>query len=572
MGIESLRAPATLAIVALLASGCSGLDEAEEQASSSTGLGQALIAPSTQPAVRVVELGGGARVTFAKAPRKGSELTVRTASPPPTPPGRVSLASPVKLTLRGASMPGGATLEFKLPAELAKRPELARKTGIATWNEKRREWTPKRANIDLARGVISVATTHFSWWQPWTWDWTGIKAAISQSVGELLGKRAGPAVCSRGQTVPSWVAQVVGVDNHDAIAVRACAEGEDDVLAVELVNNRPYGQVLNYGSAIKWGWHEPGDSQVDQIRNSLVDAFLDEGQLYLPPRGRASVGVYQLAKGQRAVFHIGTSGATLVGDVASVIVPEGIAAVGKRMGSLVLGECGAFVSQVFPVSELSAPDKSLEHAIAAADCLRAAFLQVVAEGVVDSWKVQEAAQVLDVLRKAHIAGRTLDIGWPILDLLVDSNIDPGVAEIGHGFSVRAASEYAETAPSSSPQPPPSSSPTSQPSSPPSSPPPPSVRGFTVGDAYLGGTWARLDPNDGTWYSKSNKPSNAKYWFPDGLGVGVDCARAAAAYQVHWADGTVTTWAWWAHVTDNTWVPMAALKETTNDGSQGLVTC
>lgn len=41
-----------------------------------------------------------------------------------------------------------------------------------------------------------------------------------------------------------------------------------------MVNNRPYGMVLTYGSDVKWGWHEKGDSAADKARNALGDARL----------------------------------------------------------------------------------------------------------------------------------------------------------------------------------------------------------------------------------------------------------------------------------------------------------
>lgn len=103
------------------------------------------------------------------------------------------------------------------------------------------------------------------------------------------------------------------------------------------------------------------------------------------------------------------------------------------------------------------------------------------------------------------------------------------------------------------------------------PPASSVRGFTVTDDFLGGTWARTDTSNGTWHGKGNRPANGKYWFNNGLGVGVDCMRPGAQYHVS-NYGSSETWTWWAHVTDNTWVPAAALKETSVDGAQGLPSC
>lgn len=128
-------------------------------------------------------------------------------------------------------------------------------------------------------------------------------------------------------------------------------------------------------------------------------------------------------------------------------------------------------------------------------------------------------------------------------------------------------------PTPTPGPPPAAS---SPAPSPASPPPPAVPGpvlgFTVEDVFLGGTWARTHPNDGTWYSHGNRPANAAYWYPNGLGVAVDCARGAAAYVVHFADGHSETWNTWFHVTDGKWFPSAAARETRVNSFYGLSGC
>jgi hypothetical protein len=98
------------------------------------------------------------------------------------------------------------------------------------------------------------------------------------------------------------------------------------------------------------------------------------------------------------------------------------------------------------------------------------------------------------------------------------------------------------------------------------------KGFHVGDSFLGGTWARSDPNDGVWHSQGDRPANAAYWYPNGLGVEADCASAAAVYTVHFADGHTETWNTWFHVTDRKWFPSAAAQEATANEFYGLSAC
>lgn len=133
-------------------------------------------------------------------------------------------------------------------------------------------------------------------------------------------------------------------------------------------------------------------------------------------------------------------------------------------------------------------------------------------------------------------------------------------------------------PAPAPAPPTSPAPPTQPVPPipaPPAPPPPAptaARGFVIGDAFLGGTWARTDPNNGTWHSRSNPPANGAYWYPNNLGVAVDCARSAASYTVKFVGGGTQTWTTWFHVTDGKWYPSAASNGINTDGQHGLPSC
>lgn len=104
------------------------------------------------------------------------------------------------------------------------------------------------------------------------------------------------------------------------------------------------------------------------------------------------------------------------------------------------------------------------------------------------------------------------------------------------------------------------------------PPPSQTKRFHIEDDYYGGTWARTDPDNGTWYRQSTRPPNGAYWYPNWLGVAVDCARSAAGYVVRYADGHTQTWTWWLHVTDGKWYPAAATQEIFVDGNRGVTTC
>ncbi|NCD18897.1 MAG: hypothetical protein EOL89_02770 [Actinobacteria bacterium] len=391
---------------------------------------------------RVVELGGGARVIFEEELPSEAELTVGRSHAPDAPADLVALTDPVKLELAGAEFTG-ATLEFPLPdVSLADADAVM----VATYDETLGEWVPVTSQYDASAGVVRAYTTHFSWWAPWTWDWAGIGATVNQAVGEVIGKRSGQATCSRGQATPDWVAQVVGVSNDPALAIRSCAEGEGGVLAVEIVNNRPYGQVLTYGSAVKWGWHETGSSYADAGRNEFMDGMLGGDRLYLPPNGRASVGILEPAAGSMVSFHIGVTPETILGDVISVVGQDVMGAIGSQMYGPVLGECSAYLATVVPPEDLGSVDALGQLVTGAADCLQRSVVSAAGQGLLDDVSVAKLESTLGAIKGANRVGMYLkayDVEWKLLDLWVDQKIVGGVGEFGNGFSVRTASEAVE---------------------------------------------------------------------------------------------------------------------------------
>ncbi|MBL7487477.1 hypothetical protein I6A60_06030 [Frankia sp. AgB1.9] len=400
------------------------------------------IAAGTRPAAKVVDLGGGARVVFADAPVSGSQLTVATDSPPPNLDDRRSLATPVKLTLTGSDLGSGATLDFPLPDSLraaaAANPDVV---GIATYDEASRQWVP--VQVSVHDGLVSAVTTHFSWWQPWTWDWAALGATVNQAVGQLVDKRAGQASCDRGEGVPSWVASTVGVSNDPALEIRSCAQGQNGVLDVELVNNRPYGMVLRYGSAVKWGWHEDGGTPLEQARNKLMDALLAGGKgLYLPPLGRASVGIPQVTAGQYVTFPASVTGATLLTDLAYTTAGDLVEDAGASLAGPLQSECATYAAMTVAADTLGSPKALHEKLIDAADCLEKAYFAAVRSGLLDQARVAKVGASLEAIKTASLVGRFLkayDVEWRLLDLYVDTKVISPVAGLDYGFGVRATS-------------------------------------------------------------------------------------------------------------------------------------
>jgi hypothetical protein len=195
----------------------------------------------------------------------------------------------------------------------------------------------------------------------------------------------------------------------------------------------------------------------------------------------------------------------------------------------------------------------------------------------------DKAGALELVKRARaltVAGRVLDF-YPELQATAIHDIDDSLRALLKGgndrVTVSMTGSGVPSSPSTGGAPPPSAILSPEPSAPCNGADGTSGggagrAGFHIGDSFYGGTWARTDPCDGVWHSASARPRNAAYWYPNGLGVAVDCARDGATYVVHLVDGRTETWSTWFHATDGKWFPSAAANETTHDGPYGLPSC
>jgi hypothetical protein len=331
---------------------------------------------------------------------------------------------------------------------------------------------------------------------------------------------------------------------------------------------------------VKWGWHDSGGSSVDIAADLLMDSLVNPMELYLPPLSRASVGIWQMAPGSYAQFHIGPTSATLLIDLLHEVAGDVLGKVGSAFAGPLLGACGTSLAEAEPLSDLTSPIAIFDALLNVVPCAEKAVPALVSSGLLASADADRLTATLGAIKKASVVGNLVEVynvEWDLLDIFIDHAIS-GSSVLGAGFSVLAASSASQpTSPPDAPAP--AQTPLLQPTSPPSTPPPtptttpapPSTEGFTIDDSFYGGTWARTDPNDGTWYAHSQPPPNAAYWYPNGLGVAVDCVREAAPYDAVVYDQH-QTWYWWAHVTDGKWVPVVVFSTVWSDGDQGLAHC
>lgn len=400
------------------------------------------IPASTRPASQEVQIGPGVTVKFDEPPAPGAVLNVQTLNAPTLADKTAALATPIKLSLTGSAMTG-ATLEFPIPAGVAPDPSVIH---MRTFDEQTRQWMEVPSTVDPIRRVITVHTTHFSWWNPTTWDWASIGAATSQAVGQIVGKRAGRAECDPKRPAPSWVRSIVGVSNEDAIAVRACAQSEGDILDVQLVNNRPYGLVLKLSGKIKWTWHDPGSSGMDIALNKAMDAIVGKDGLYLPPRGKASLGIYAPDPNATLQFRITPTKASLLVDLLKIGLD--VAEIpGASLATALIANCGLYALQTETPTSWDSGESIRGQLVGLADCAESAFKSLLSKGALDKHKVDELSATLKFLKNAQTVGwilRAYDVEWKMLDLWIDSKLAPGLASVGHGFIVYAGGVPATT--------------------------------------------------------------------------------------------------------------------------------
>ena len=317
-------------------------------------------------------------------------------------------------------------------------------------------WTDYPSAYDAANHTVTAALTHFSTWQFWTWDWDSILADFSQTAGDWEGRRSVSVPnCSTGPATPSWYDTNAGISSGPSLVVRACVKGHaGDVLDVEMVNNRPYGLMLNYGGApVQWGWHAEPSSMTDALRDAIGDAAAHAaGGLYLPPLSAASVGITNLGNGTDHTFAITPTPATILADALDMtlnsfgFINNGVFAGAKKWGSDVFaaaasGACAQFLTG-YNIGQI--PDKStvMSWLSGAPACIRnilavAAHNEISQADGADQDMINKLVKVDSAFEQLVAAAKV--VNWEndagnALDFAVDQRY-AAVPHLGFGFNI-----------------------------------------------------------------------------------------------------------------------------------------
>jgi len=327
------------------------------------------------------------------------------------------------------------------------------------------------------------------------------------------------------------VALLSGVSRDADVAVRSCAQAQGDVLDVELVNNRPYGMVLQYGALVKWGWHEDGDSAKKKALYKLADALVGPNQLYLPPLGRASVGVFPTSPTSVAQFKIWPSLASLfvdfIDDAADFTLP-------------LIPKIGGCVSLLATLVPDRSPGAIRDNIVSAGDCLLEAYKSQAASGELDSAKISQLEATLSGLKKASIVGTYWDVygvEWQLADLFIDSIVIDDNGGLGAGFSLLAHNTTSPTPTPAGPTPTPTPMPSIGPTPTPTPTTVPGQKTYSEQEGHYG---ANTFTNP---YNASGMGSNK---IPAGAWVQVTCKVYVPAIQSANPDG------YWYRIASSPW--------------------
>ena len=417
----------------------------------------------------VAGLGSGATVTIPPGAAHGGNLLTVTSSGPPQNwiEQQVPLRPPVHLQLFTGNLTGTATIEFPYsPADVPSGLSADDVFGVSTFDDATQSWFVVPTHVDSISHMIVAEVTHFSWWEPWKWDWSSIGARLSQDVLQALGKRISAPTCTPG-TLPSYVASFIG-ESDASVPLYSCAENDSGQLVAKLGNNRNYAVVLSYGTSVKFGYHDDGGSPVQFLISKLLDSEMATNQLYIPPLSDASVGIPDNWTGS-TTFTASPTSSTVFADIAQLVfgflsVP-GLDSVVSKMASA----CGQFLVS----TPLHLDATSIFGLITSiGDCMGGAVQAVVASGALDGLKLTQLdsiASKLHFLAGATLVGDGVNLGAELGDLILGGSVDKGL----RSFTVFHRSEQAPT-PSVPVTPPPTSPPVV------TVPPSPS---FTVGSAF-----------------------------------------------------------------------------------------
>ena len=248
----------------------------------------------------------GARVTVTVINRTTKTSGDDTVLPPPASSGdalsaanstaKLVAASPaIKLGVQGGTVLGKMTMTYPVPRSSHRK---GRPT-IATFSTTKRAWMPLTSSYDRSKALVSATLTHFSSYIDAFRDpdplLTADEPGQIQTAIELLG--IGTPAPSCPNPPPSWLTSSSSTPPLNP-PVQDCLRSDSsgpNVVAVEITNNRPWGQMVTVsGAPLAFAWEDNNMNELHDLGVLMSDngatLFGSPSTMYLAGKGHMTLG------------------------------------------------------------------------------------------------------------------------------------------------------------------------------------------------------------------------------------------------------------------------------------------
>lgn len=407
------------AVAAVIAGGCGAIRHgaSTHPAAQPAGRAAATVRPGRTTTVTIP--GGVTVIVPPGSAPAGATVSASITGAPPAASDRKPLSTPVHLQLSTGELTGPATLSFPYnPVVVPAGVNPADAVGIATYDPAQKVWVDQPARVDTATHRIVATVGHFSWWEPWTWNWSSLGAEVSQDLLQAIGKRVGMPTCSGAR--PGYVLTVL---THAGASdpLRSCAGSSGGILQVNLADNRSYGMILHEPVPVGTATHATPTNVVQAAVDALINRHLPSGELYLPPLTDASVTVPN-TKFTSADFTADPTVATVIPDLVNILVSMPL-----PDPTAIAGEIGVECGQLLTTTNKPLDAASLSADVAGATgCMLAALRAVSASGGLDGLSLAQldhVSGILTVLHYANLAFLGVTLGASLGDYLLGTTLD-----------------------------------------------------------------------------------------------------------------------------------------------------
>jgi hypothetical protein len=329
------------------------------------------------------------------------------------------------LELSSGNLTGPAEISFPYkPAAVPVGMSPSDFYGISTFDQATNQWLNVPVTVNPTLDLVTAEISHFSWWNPFSWNLSSLGSEISQDALQAIGQRSAAPVCT-GASLPSYVG-TVDLESDASDPLRSCANTQSGILHVQLTSNRTYGMVMTYGAPVSWGWHGTGGSLLDKALDVLIDQRLGPNQLYIPPLQAASIGIPDTPFGF-AIFKAQPTPATVMVDIADLALAN-VPATGAIVDKMAIDCFSTILMDTAPVT-LGDIAGDVEGAAA---CIKDAVQGVIESG--DLTSSQNSALIKDNAKLSVFADYLklgvigLELGSTIGNLVLGTTVDTALRQ------------------------------------------------------------------------------------------------------------------------------------------------